>query len=381
MRFDWHNPVKVLFGEGRIADLAAEIPPGVRILVLSGGGSIRANGVYDQVAAALAGRDWAEFRGIGANPEYTVLMRAVEQVRSGGFGFLLAVGGGSVLDGTKFVAAAAPFAGDPWDICAAAAPVAAAVPLGAVLTLPATGSEMNGASVVSHAERGEKRYFISPLVLPRFAVLDPATTRSLPPRQVGNGIVDAWVHICEQYLVDRRGSEVQDRQAEALLLALRDLAPRVAAGRDDPAALAGMMWAATNALNGLIGVGVAQDWATHMIGHELTALTGMDHARTLAVVLPALLRHRRTVKGPRLLQYAERVWDLRDGPSDARIETAIARTEAFFHSVGVPTRLADHGIDAGIADRIADRLAGRGGLGEDGGIDAAAVRAILRGAA
>ncbi len=381
MRFDWHNPVKVLFGEGRIADLAAEIPPGVRILVLSGGGSIRTNGVYDQVAAALAGRDWSEFSGIGANPEYAVLMRAVERVRREGFGFLLAVGGGSVLDGTKFVAAAAPFAGEPWDICAVGAPVAAAVPLGAVLTLPATGSEMNGASVVSHAALGEKRHFISPLVLPRFAVLDPATTRSLPARQVGNGIVDAWVHVCEQYLVHRDGTTVQDRQAEALLLALRDLAPRVVADRGDAGALAGMMWAATNALNGLIGVGVAQDWATHMIGHELTALTGMDHARTLAVVLPALLRHRATVKGPRLLQYAERIWDLRDGSPAERIEAAIARTEALFRSVGVPTRLSDHGIGPDIADRIAGRLAGRGGMGEDGGIDAAAVRAILRAAA
>jgi NADP-dependent alcohol dehydrogenase len=382
MQFTYHNPVKIIFGEGRIADLAGEIPAGARILLTYGGGSIKANGVYEQVQRALAGREHGEFGGIEPNPSYETLMRAVAQARAERIDFLLAVGGGSVLDGTKFIAAAIPFAGDPWDICAKQAPVQAAVPLGAVLTLPATGSEMNGNAVVSRTATREKLYFGSQLVLPRFAVLDPATTRSLPPRQVGNGIVDAWVHVCEQYLAARPPSPVQDRQAEAILLALAELGPRAVADRGDPAVLAGVMWAATNALNGLIGCGVRQDWATHMIGHELTAFAGLDHAQTLAVVLPQLLRHRRAAKRARLLQYAERVWGVRDGGEDARIEAGIARTEAFFRAVGVPTRLADYRVGAEVAERIAARFAERGTrAGEDQDIDAAAARAIVAAAA
>jgi NADP-dependent alcohol dehydrogenase len=382
MHFTYHNPVRIHFGEGQIARIADEIPAGMRIMVTYGGGSIKANGVYEQVQRALAGRQVIEFGGIEPNPTYETLMQAVALCRRDAVGYLLAVGGGSVLDGTKFIAAAIPFAGEPWDILAKNAPVATALPIGAVLTLPATGSEMNGAAVISRASTQEKLAFITPAVLPRFSVLDPMTTRTLPPRQVGNGIVDAFVHVCEQYLVARGDSAVQDRQAEAILLALIDVAPRALARRDDPEVLGTVMWAATNALNGLIGVGVRQDWATHMIGHELTAFAGLDHAQTLAVVLPSLLRHRRVAKRAKLVQYAERVWGLRDGTEDARIATAIDRTEAFFRSVGVGTRLADYRVDASVADRIAERFLARGTkAGEDQDIDGEAVRAIVRAAA
>lgn len=382
MQFTFHNPTRIHFGAGQIARIAEEIPANARILLTFGGGSIHRNGVHAQVLAALAGRTVLEFGGIEPNPSYETLIKAVELARAERIDYLLAVGGGSVLDGTKWIAAAVPFVGDPWEIISRQAPVTAAIPLGAVLTLPATGSEANGNAVISRHSTGEKLYFGSPLVFPKFAILDPETTRSLVPRQVGNGIVDAFVHVCEQYLVSRPGTVVQDRQAEAILLALRELGPAAAAGRSDPAVLAGVMWAATNALNTLIGCGVAQDWATHAIGHEITALAGLDHAQTLAVVLPALLRHQKGLKHAKLLQYAERVWDLRDGTPEARIEAAIARTEAFFREVGVPTRLADYHVDAGIASQVAERLRRRGDLlGEARDLTPERVEALLRSAA
>jgi NADP-dependent alcohol dehydrogenase len=338
--------------------------------------------VYDQVKAALVGRHVTEFGGIEANPTYETLMKAVAVARQDRTTFLLAVGGGSVLDGTKFIAAAIPFDGDPWAFMENKTPVTAAVPLGAVLTLPATGSEMNPNSVVSRTSTKEKFYFGSPLVLPKFSVLDPLTTRSLPLRQVGNGIVDAYVHVCEQYLVTRTGSIVQDRQAEAILQALIEIGPRAIVERDNEEVLATVMWAATMALNGELGLGVAQDWATHGIGHEITALAGLDHAQTLAVILPSVLRHQRALKRAKLLTYAERVWGLRDGSEDARITAAIDRTEAFFRSVGVPTRLSDYGVDGAIADAIGDRFCDRGTkLGEGASLDHVAVRKIIRAAA
>jgi NADP-dependent alcohol dehydrogenase len=383
MNFIYHNPVRIIFGAGQIAALATEIPRDARILMTYGGGSIKANGVYDQVRAALAGRTMAEFGGIEPNPSIETLGQAVAIARRERSDFLLAVGGGSVLDGTKWIAAAIPFAGDPWDILAKQAPITAAVALGAVLTLPATGSEMNGNAVISRTSTREKLYFGSPLVMPRFSILDPQSTRSLPPRQVGNGIVDAFVHVCEQYLVSRSGSMVQDRQAEAILLSLIEAGPRAVASRDDDEALTQVMWAATNALNGLIGVGVAHDWATHAIGHELTALTGLDHAQTLAIILPSLLREQAARKRAKLLQYADRVWGLRDGSEDQRIAAVIDRTEAFFRSVGVMTRLADYQVDPAVAQQIADRFARRGttGIGESGDITPVRISRIITAAA
>ena len=382
MHFTYHNPVRILFGAGQIAAIRDEIPANARILLTYGGGSIFANGVHAQVRAALAGREVVEFGGIEPNPTYETLSRAVTLARAERSDFLLAVGGGSVLDGTKYIAAAIPFVGEPWDILVKQAPVSAAVPLGAVLTLPATGSEMNPNAVISRQSTHEKFYFGSPLVLPRFSVLDPLTTRSLPLRQVGNGIVDAFVHVCEQYLVSRTGSIVQDRQAEAIIQALIEIGPRAVVERDNEEVLATVMWAATNALNGQLGLGVAQDWATHTIGHELTALAGLDHAQTLAVILPAVLRHQRARKRAKLLTYAERVWGLRDGDAEARITAAIDATEAFFRQVGVPTRLSDYGVEAAIADTIGDRFRERGTrMGEDASLDHQDVRQILRAAA
>ncbi len=376
--FQYANPTRVCFGEGQIATLPELIPAGSRLLVLYGGGSIKQNGVYEQLTQALAGREWLEFPGIGANPQYDQLMEAVDLVKRERIDFLLAVGGGSVVDGTKFVAAAACFEGeDPWDILLDKVPIKAALPLGCVLTLPATGSESNPAAVVSRGEA--KLSFYNPLVLPRFAVLDPTTTYSLPVRQVGNGVVDAFVHILEQYLTFPVGGDVQDRLAEGLLQVLVDNGPRALTEPTNYQVRANLMWAASLALNGLIGRGVPQDWSTHAIGHQLTALHGLDHAQSLAVVLPSLLREQAAQKQEKLAQFAERVWHSRREDKALRIEEAIIRTEQFFQLMGVGTRLADYGLNESCIPAICSNLKrfGLTALGEQQDIDPDKVARIL----
>ncbi|WP_286392324.1 iron-containing alcohol dehydrogenase [Pseudanabaena mucicola] len=377
--FAFYNPVKILFGKGQIANIALEIPVDAKILVTYGGGSIKTNGVYDQVKTALTGRTFLEFGGIEANPHLETLLKAVELIRAEGVNFLLAVGGGSVVDGTKFIAAAVPFDGDPWDILAKHAPIKTAIPFGAVLTLPATGSEMNTNSVVTKWETQEKLFFSSPLVFPKFSVLDPETTFSLPPRQVSNGIVDAFTHVMEQYLTYPVNAPLQDRMAESILQTLIEEGPKTLVDLRDYEARANVMWCATMALNGLIGVGVPQDWATHMIGHELTALHGLDHAQTLAIVLPNMLTIKRDRKWGKLLQYADRVWGLVDGEEDVRINRAIQKTRDFFESVGVHTKLSDYGVGLDVIPLITDRFEKRGfvALGEHQDVTPKVVEQVL----
>ena len=382
--FTYHNPTRLHFGRGQIAALDQELPATARVLLLAGGGSIRRNGVYEQVQKALGARVVHEFWGVEANPDFATLMRAVELGRREQLDWILPVGGGSVLDGAKFVAAAIHYPGDPWQILVTrAADLKSALPIGAVLTLPATGSEANCFAVISRRELKEKLAFGSPLVFPRFSVLDPETTFSLPAHQVANGIGDAFCHVMEQYLTYPVGAAVQDRFAESILRILIDEGPRTLAHPTDYAARANLVWAATWALNGAIGVGVPQDWASHMIGHELTALHNIDHARTLGVVLPSLLQVQRIAKRAKLLQFAERVWDLRDGSEDSRIDAAIARTRAFYESIGIKTRLSDYGVTLATAAEVARRLQARGmaALGERGEITPAKVEEILRRAA
>ena len=357
LNFDFYNPTHILFGKGRIADLAKVVPADACVLVLYGGGSIKSNGVFDEVMAALAGRDVHEFSGIEPNPSYETLMQAVELVRKQNINFLLAVGGGSVIDGTKFVAAAALFEGDPWAILEKRGRnITQALPFGSVLTLPATGSEMNDGSVVTRKSLQAKMAFSSKLVFPQFSILDPTKTYTLPAKQVGNGVVDAFAHVMEQYMTYPVNSPVQDRFAEGLLQTLIEEGPKALANPEDYDVRANIMWCATLALNGLIGAGVPQDWATHMIGHELTALHGLDHAQTLAIVLPSMLRVRKEGKRVKLLQYAARVWNLMEGDEDARIEKAIANTQDFFERMGVKTRLGDYKLGAGNIDAIVKHL-------------------------
>lgn len=377
--FSYQNPTRIVFGEGQISQLANLVPQGAKVLLTYGGGSIKHNGVYQQVLQALAGFEVVEFSGIEPNPSFETLLKAVELVKAENITYLLPVGGGSVVDGTKFIAAAALYEGDPWDILAKKAPVTKAMPLGCVLTLPATGTESNGNSVVTRYSTQEKLSFASPLVYPQFAVLDPTVTFSLPPKQVANGVVDAFVHVMEQYMTYPVNAAVQDRFAEGLLLTLIEQGPLALKDPQNYDIRANVMWAATMALNGLIGQGVPQDWATHMIGHELTALYGLDHAQTLAIVLPALLQQQRVQKRAKLLQYGKRVFNLQHHDEERLIDETIAHTRAFFEQMGVPTRMADYGIKADAVDALVAKLEQHRmfKLGEHGDITLDVSRQIL----
>ena len=380
--FEYKNPVKIIFGKGTIPNVVNEIPKNAKVLLTYGGGSIKKTGVYDQVKTALKDVEFLEFGGIEANPHYETCMKAVELIKKENVGFLLSVGGGSVLDATKFIAAATLYKnGDPWEILDKRNEifVEEAMPIGAVLTLPATGSEMNGNSVITRVSITEKLAFGSPKVMPQFSILDPECVFTLPDKQVANGVVDAFVHVVEQYLTFNVNSPIQDRFAESILTTLIEEGPKVLADRKNYEAAANFMWSATMALNGLIGAGVPQDWATHMIGHELTAYHGIDHARTLAIVLPGLMHITRQNKKDKILQYGERIWGITSGTDDEKIDKTIAKTEEFFESVGIPTTLSDYNVPEVTIDKIMARFKKRGSkLGENADIDFNEVGEILR---
>ncbi len=361
--FEFHNPVKIIFGKDQLMKIASLIPSDNKILMLYGGGSIFKNGVYDKVKEALKNHSVVEFGGIEPNPSYETAMKAVEIIKSHKINFLLAVGGGSVIDATKFIGAAAVYNNvDPWEIVSKSIQVTAALPVGVVLTLPATGTEMNKNSVISRKSTNEKLAFSSAFSYPQFSVLLPEAAGTLPKRQVANGIVDAFVHVIEQYLTYPVNSPIQDRFAESILITLIEEGPKVYANPSDYDSMANLMWSATMALNGLIGCGVPGDWSVHSIGHELTALHKIDHARTLAIVLPGLWKVLKEEKKEKLLQYGRRVWNINEGTESECINAAIARTAEFFESLGIPTHLSDYGINAGTIDEIVRRFEKRGWL-------------------
>lgn len=376
--FEYKNPVKIIFGENTIAKMANEIPKSSKVLITYGGGSIKKNGVYDQVVQALKDHEIYEFGGIEANPEYATLLKAVEIVKEKGIEFLLAVGGGSVLDGTKFISAASKFTGDePWDILAKGAAVNEAIPLASVLTLPATGSEMNSFAVVSRREFQLKLAFGSPLVFPKFSVLDPMVMKSLPKRQKANGVVDAFIHVLEQYLTFPNEASVQDFWAEGVLKTLLVYGEKYVHEDFDYDVASNVMWAATCALNGMIGVGVAHDWATHGIGHEITALHGLDHAQTLAIVLPGMMKVMFDAKEEKIRRYAQNVFGISE--EEFTMEQAIAKTENFFNALDVKTRLSDYQIGKDAIPALIKNLA-KGKeikLGEKALVTAEKVEAIL----
>lgn len=382
--FEFYNPTRIIFGKGTIANLSNRVPRKAKVMLLYGGGSIKENGVYDQVLDALKQHKVVEFGGIEANPDYATLLKAIKQVRKKNVDFLLAVGGGSVIDGTKFVSMASPNDTiEAWDLLTRnlAKDLKKTIPFGTVLTLPATASEFNHNSVISRRETQEKFSFASDRVFPKFSILDPETTYSLPQKQLRNGLVDAYVHVMEQYLTYPAGGIVQDRQSEALLLAIIEMAPAVLE-MNPPVydARANFMWVCSNALNHLIGVGVPQDWATHRIGHELTALYGLAHAESLAVVLPWLLWYKRAQKRDKLLQYGYRVMDQKSQKYSERIDRTIEATAGFFQSLGMPTTLTAYGVDPDeAAAKVQARLEDRGwSLGEQRDISGADAAAILR---
>lgn len=380
LNFSFENQTRIHFGEGQIATLSTEIPKEAKVLVVYGGGSIKNNGVYDQVVNALKDHTWFEFSGIEPNPKYDTLMKAQAMIKEHDIDYLLAVGGGSVADGCKFIAAAALFTGDdPWDILSKQQPIERALPIGVVLTLPATGSETNTNAVVTRD--GNKLPFSSSAVRPKFAVLDPAVTLSLSDRQISNGVVDAFIHTMEQYLTYNVNAKVQDRFSEGLLQTLIEEGPKALQPetKENLEVRANIMWSATMALNGLIGAGVPQDWSTHMIGHEMTGAYEIDHARTLSIVLPAVMKVRRAAKHEKLLQYAERVWHITQGSEEQKIDQAIGLTEDFFQQMSMPVRLSDIELGAADIDVLMANLEAHGmvALGEKQEINLEISRQIL----
>ncbi len=380
--FDFKNPTKIIFGKGTIEKLTKEIPTDAKVLLLYGGGSIKKNGIYDQVKMTLATFDVVEFGGIPANPEYAVLMKALKIIKDENITYLLAVGGGSVIDGTKFLSSAALFKGDtPWDILTKNIRSEKGMPFGTVLTLPATGSEMNSGAVITREETKEKLAMGGPGLFPEFSILDPQVIASIPERQLANGLTDAFTHVLEQYMTYPIGALLQDRFAESILQTLIEVAPKVLADPKDYKAAANFMWSCTMALNGLIQKGVPTDWAVHAIGHELTALFGIDHARTLAVIAPSHYKYNFEAKKEKLAQYAERVWNITEGSIEDKAYLAIEKTEAFFNQLGIDTKLSDYTKDYdGTAEEIAKRFTNRGwlGLGEHQSLSPEKVEKIVK---
>jgi NADP-dependent alcohol dehydrogenase len=379
--FTFHNPTKVIFGRDTIGQAAREIPQDAKIMVTYGTASAKKNGVLDEVLSVLNGFNIIEFGGIEANPDYDTLMKGVSIARERNIDFVLAVGGGSVIDGAKFMAAAIPYEGEPFSFLEnKGADICRALPVGAVVTLPASGSEMNSRSIISRRSFGMKRALMNDCLFPRFAILDPTKTYTLPAGQTGNGVVDTFVHVLEQYLTYPVNGKVQDRLSEGLLLLLLEEGPRALAEPENYDVRANLMWAATLGLNGLIGAGVPQDWAAHRAGYELTVLFGLDHAQTLAVLVPAMLQVRAANKKEKLLQYARRIWGISSGTESSQIEAAIGQTRDFFEQMGVPTKLKDYGIHDFNVETIVEMLEAHGlsVMGEKNDVTADTMRKILK---
>lgn len=357
LNFDFYNPTHIVFGKDRLDYLKTLIPKEAKVLITYGGGSIKRFGTLDKILNILSDRDVFEFGGIEPNPQFETLMNAVKIVKEKNIDFLLAVGGGSVMDGTKFIALAANYSGNALDLLTPEfdlAPVDKAIPMGTVVTLPATGSEMNNGAVISH--KGIKVPVFSMHTFPKFSILDPTLTFTLPKTQVANGIVDTFIHTVEQYVTFPVDARFQDRTAEGILQTLIEIADTTLNEPDNYDARANLVWCATMGLNGLIGAGVPQDWTTHMIGHELTAMFGIDHGKTLAVLQPAIWEVRKDKKWKKLVQYAERVWNINNGSEEEKINLAITKTREFFESLGVNTKLSSYGIDESQIDNILQAL-------------------------
>lgn len=359
--FKFYNPVNIIFGKDRIGELSKVIPKESKVLILYGGGSVKRFGTFDRVVEALDGYTYGEFGGIEANPTYGTCMEAVKLIKDEGYDFLLAVGGGSVIDGTKFIAAAAEFDGDPKNIFGGGVGkkirVQSALPFGTILTLPATASEMNANAVITFPEEQAKLSFFSPHVYPKFSILEPELTYSLPKRQLANGVCDAFIHTIENYLTYPVGGRIQDEFSEGVLRTLIEIGPDVVdEDNHDYNTRANFMWAATVALNGWLSVGVPGDWSTHALGHELTVLNGTDHGRSLTAVLPATMHVRRNEKHDKLVQYAEKVFGLTKGTDDEKIDAAIQKTVDFFQSIDMPTTISEVGVKESDIDFLIDQL-------------------------
>jgi NADP-dependent alcohol dehydrogenase len=381
--FELYNPVNYVFGKGQTEKLATLVPKNAKVLVAYGGGSIFKNGVHDQVKSALNGFEIVEFGGIEPNPRFETLMKAVQIIRDQKIDFILAVGGGSVIDGVKFISAAVKFEGDAADILRKRilfTDLSQVIPFGTVLTLPATGSEMNSGAVVTIEATHEKLTLGGSALFPKFSIVDPTVITSLPKRQLQNGVIDAFTHVMEQYLTFKHDAILQDRFAESILQTLIEVGPSVVENPSDYKLASNFVWCATMALNGLIQKGVPSDWATHMIGHELTALYEIDHARTLAIIGPNLYKVMFETKKEKLAQYGERVWNITGNSTEEIAHKAIEKTIKFFHIMGMKTKISENAENIEkTADFIVNRFEKRGwkGLGEKQNITLDKVREIV----
>jgi len=381
--FELYNPVNYVFGKDQTQKLATLVPKNAKVLIAYGGGSIFKNGVYDQVKAALQGFEIVEFGGIEPNPRFETLMKAVQIIREQQITFILAVGGGSVIDGVKFISGAVNYEGDAIEILKKRilfTDISKVIPFGTVLTLPATGSEMNSGAVVTIEATQEKLTLGGSALFPKFSIVDPTVIVSLPKRQLQNGVVDAFTHVMEQYLTYKHDAMLQDRLSESILQTLIEVGPNVVENPSDYKLASNFVWSATMALNGLIQKGVPSDWATHMIGHELTALYEIDHARTLAIIGPNLYKVMFETKKEKLAQYGQRVWNITGNSTEEIAHKAIEKTVEFYHVMGMKTKLSENtGNYKETANFIVNRFEERGwqALGEKQNITLEKVREIV----
>lgn len=381
--FELYNPTNYIFGKNQISKLSELIPTKSKILLAYGGGSIFKNGIYEQVKKALTDFEIVEFGGIEPNPRFETLMKAVEIIQKENITFILAVGGGSVIDGVKFISGAVHYEGQAIDILKKRIlfkDITKVIPFGTVLTLPATGSEMNSGAVITIEATQEKLTLGGSALFPKFSICDPTVVASLPKRQLENGIVDAFTHVMEQYLTYPHDALLQDRIAESILQTLIEIGPAVVQNPSDYKLASNFMWCATMALNGLIQKGVPTDWATHMIGHELTALYEIDHARTLAIIGPNLYRVMFDTKKEKLAQYGERVWNISGTSIEEKANLAIEKTVSFLISMGMPTTISSQTKDfEKTATIIVNRFEERGwkAMGEKQNITLNKVREIV----
>ena len=381
--FDFYNPTHIVFGKDRLDELDTLVPKDAKVLITYGGGSAVRSGLIDRIVKALDNRKVEQFGGIEPNPSLETCERAVAFIKEHGVDFVVAVGGGSVVDATKLIVLGAAYDGPVIEVMKAGLPavpvdmVPNPLPFGTVMTLPATGSEMNNGAVITY---GDGKYPVfSNLVFPKFSMLDPTLTFTLPEKQVKNGVIDTFVHTTEQYLTYPVEGRIQDRFSEGILKTMIEIGKETVENPENYDIRANHVWASTLALNGLIGAGVPQDWATHLIGHELTVAYHLDHGITLAIVLPALLEVKKADKLEKLAQYATRVWHITEGTTEEKADKAIAKTREFFESLGVSTHLKDYGLGEEAVDKIVKQLEDHGmtQLGENGDVTPEVAREIL----
>lgn len=381
--FTYYNPVQLIFGKGQMEQLSMLIPNyGKKVLLVYGGGSIKRNGVYEKVQEQLnkIGAEVHELSGVEPNPKLSTVKQGVEICKQHGIEFLLAVGGGSVIDCTKLIAAASKYDGDPWDFVIKKATPEAALPLGTVLTLAATGSEMNAGSVITNWDTHEKYGWGSPLVFPKFSILDPTNTFTVPKNQTVYGMVDMMSHVFEQYFSHTTNSPLQDRMCESVLKTVIETAPKLLNDLENYEYRETILYNGTIALNGTLSMGVIGDWATHNIEHAVSAVYDIPHGGGLAILQPNWMKYVLSEGTAKFKQMAVRVFNVSDeGKTDEEVALeGIEKLREFWTSIGAPSSLADYNIDDSKLDLMAERAMANGVFGKYKKLDKNDCLEILR---